>query len=53
MKIRCSWCGRDVGEKPSTANETEAVTHGICPDCLARVMEDWRGHAVPLHDPRD
>jgi len=40
MRILCSWCLRDMGEKPDTANDPEVVTHGICEDCRMRVMDD-------------
>ena len=40
MKRVCSWCQKDLGEKPDTANPPEAVTDGICEDCRMRVMDD-------------
>ena len=32
MKLECSWCHRDLGEREPVANN--ATTHGICPNCL-------------------
>jgi hypothetical protein len=42
MKLVCAWCVNEVrpggmGEKPPYADSS--VTHGICPECLAK----WRG----------
>ncbi len=36
MKIRCSWCGKDMGEKEPL--DSEEVSHGICEPCLERLL---------------
>lgn len=35
MTIICAWCGRVLGEK-----QGEGVTHGICPDCFAKLRQE-------------
>jgi len=32
MKLECSWCHKNLGDREPVANE--ATTHGICPACL-------------------
>jgi len=34
MKVKCAWCGRDMGEKPPYDNKE--VSHTICADCLKK-----------------
>jgi len=34
LKIRCSWCGKTIGEKDREGQE--GFTDGICNDCFAR-----------------
>lgn len=41
MKIRCAWCGKDMGEKPGAI--CDAITHGICDECAARVKREFAG----------
>jgi hypothetical protein len=36
MKVKCAWCGRDMGEK---MGPDWAVTHGICPECMEKVLD--------------
>lgn len=36
--IRCGWCGKDMGKKQPM--EDESITHGICEDCLAELMQE-------------
>jgi len=35
MTIICAWCGRMLGQK-----QGEGVTHGICPQCLAKLQAE-------------
>ena len=35
MKIVCSWCGRDTGEKDGGG--VEGISGGICGDCVAKL----------------
>jgi hypothetical protein len=36
VKIICSWCGRNLGEKPPL--DDPSATHTICKECLKRVI---------------
>jgi len=35
MQIVCAWCGCVLGEK-----QGEGTTHGICPQCLAKLQAE-------------
>jgi hypothetical protein len=37
MKIKCAWCGLDMGAKPGP---TEKISHSICDECKRIVMEE-------------
>ncbi len=40
MKVKCAWCGKDLGEKPPYGGRDgkydKMVTHGMCDDCLQK-----------------
>lgn len=36
MIVRCSWCGKKMGEKEPLGDKR--VTHGICEKCKKEVM---------------
>ena len=36
MKIICSWCGKDMGEKDSEG--VKGVSHSICQECLVKLL---------------
>lgn len=36
IRVKCSWCNKDMGEKPGPDN----TTHGICDECVERVLSD-------------
>lgn len=38
MKIICSWCGKDMGEKEPLENKI--ITHGMCDECLNKLREE-------------
>lgn len=38
MKVKCAWCGKDMGEKPPL--DDDSTTHGMCEDCFKKTMED-------------
>ncbi|KKM97309.1 hypothetical protein LCGC14_1169310 [marine sediment metagenome] len=37
MRVICSWCGKDMGEKEPLDNEE--ISHGICEECQERLTE--------------
>lgn len=41
MKIICAWCQRWMGDKMPFSNLAE--THGICPECKKKMMEELQG----------
>ncbi len=46
MKRVCAWCHRPMGETPS-GNGNRSITHGICEDCLEKVLAQM---GVPLSE---
>ncbi|MDP3879982.1 MAG: hypothetical protein Q8Q07_06745 [Dehalococcoidales bacterium] len=51
--IKCAWCGKYLGEKEPY--EDKSVTHGICPECLAKYFPKKDGLSPQTHHtiPRD
>ena len=52
IKVKCAWCGRDMGEVEGEAREDTDVTHGICPDC-DRVLRAPHKRATPEPEEKD
>ncbi len=54
LVIKCAWCGKYMGEKEPY--EDKSVTHGICPECLAKYFPRKEGllpqthHSIPRDD---
>jgi len=48
MRVECSWCGRDMGEKFGPEN---GVSHGICGQCQEKVAAEIhaRTEDCPIH----
>jgi len=40
MKVICSWCDKDLGEKEPLADTR--VSHGICEDCRKKIMRGMK-----------
>lgn len=38
IRVICSWCNRDLGEKEGDA--PHPISHGICPDCERKVRAE-------------
>ncbi len=53
LVIKCAWCGKCMGEKEPY--EDKSVTHGICPECLAKYFPKKDGLLPQMHHsiPRD
>jgi DNA-directed RNA polymerase subunit RPC12/RpoP len=41
MFIKCSWCGKDMGEKEP--KEDKRTTHGMCENCKKEQEEEMEG----------
>lgn len=39
IEIVCAWCGKRIGEKQADNLPPGSVSHGICPDCYKKQME--------------
>ncbi len=42
----CSWCD-DIIERPATAAPVQAVSHGICRECLSAELAKLRPTLAP------
>ena len=51
MKIRCSWCKKDLGEK--APYEDNRVSHGICAACRTNLMKGMRHEPLDEHHTED
>ncbi|MEW6207169.1 MAG: hypothetical protein AB1631_02310 [Acidobacteriota bacterium] len=38
LQVRCAWCGLDMGLKPANGAAPYSVSHGICPDCIPKML---------------
>jgi hypothetical protein len=38
LQVRCAWCGLDMGSKPADGAAPYSVSHGICPDCIPKML---------------
>jgi hypothetical protein len=38
MRVICAWCKKDLGTKATTSVDESPVSHGICPDCVKKIM---------------
>jgi hypothetical protein len=50
MPIIYAWCGKHMGVK--SCNQPGAVTHGICPACLAAVLSEMNAKSAHSQTPR-
>lgn len=41
MQVECSWCGETI--KAGTGEVGEETSHGICPPCALKVLEEDKG----------
>jgi DNA-directed RNA polymerase subunit RPC12/RpoP len=40
MILRCSWCGKTIGE---IAPAQPGISHGVCQSCKARILTEFHG----------
>ena len=50
MKIRCAWCGKDMGEKDGEG--IEGVSHGMCENCLDK-LETKKANRISVEGKQD
>ena len=41
MKRMCAWCGMDMGTLPSEVMSENVITHGICLECVNKVLAEY------------
>ncbi|HYP27811.1 MAG TPA: hypothetical protein VE262_13930 [Blastocatellia bacterium] len=41
-QVKCAWCGAMIGFKAVPPQESEGVSHGICPDCYLKQIDDLK-----------
>ena len=47
MKMICSWCGKDLGEKDGEG--VEGVSHGVCEECLEKFLAEVNNKLTDTH----
>jgi DNA-directed RNA polymerase subunit RPC12/RpoP len=40
--IKCAWCGTLIGVKETEGDSASTLSHGICPSCSAKVLQQAR-----------
>ena len=52
LTIICSWCGAKIGEKECERLDERLprITHGICPKCRAKVIEELKHEESENHE---
>jgi len=48
LTIVCAWCNKDMGEKDGQG--VSGTTHGICPDCQEKIMNELKERRIENHD---
>ena len=38
LQVKCAWCGADMGFKPTDGAAQYGVSHGICLDCVPKML---------------
>lgn len=38
MQRICAWCNKDMGETPSVLYLSQEITHGMCDDCVKKML---------------
>ena len=38
LQVKCAWCGADMGSKPAEGVTEYRVSHGICLDCVPKML---------------
>jgi len=40
MKIKCAWCGLDMGTKPCNESQQNVISHSICESCEIKIKKE-------------
>jgi len=40
MKVKCAWCGANMGIKPCNEDQQDMISHGICESCKIKLEEE-------------
>ncbi len=40
MKVKCSWCGLDMGIKPCDKGQQDKISHSICKSCKIEIEKE-------------
>lgn len=47
MPIQCCYCRADLGTKPCCLRQSGLTSHGICSECYAIALSEFRGPRTP------
>ena len=48
MLVKCAWCKADMGTKACVAKMDGQTSHGMCPDCAAKIEADVREYRASV-----
>jgi hypothetical protein len=40
IKIKCGWCGVDMGNKPCNKGQQDMISHGMCKSCKIKMEKE-------------
>lgn len=40
MRVKCSWCGEDMGVKPCSEEQQNKISHSICESCNIKMEKE-------------
>ena len=48
MKLVCAWCNIHMGQKHSDIHPEDAITHGICDECMLKLYKKKQIDFIPF-----
>ena len=48
MKLVCAWCNKHIGHKHSDIHPEDAITHGICDECMLNLYQKKQIDFIPF-----
>ncbi len=48
MKLVCAWCNKHMGQKHSDFQPEDAITHGICEECMLNLYQKKQIDFIPF-----
>jgi hypothetical protein len=52
LQVICAWCRARIGSLEGLDRPDREITHGICSDCLRKVLQEIGSPLIPPDPPR-